>query len=171
MNTARRLLTTATAGLGGMIMLSLAANANAQCRIQTNRTFVQGGAVVAVPVAPVVVAAQTVYARGGHYPPTYAAGVAYPAAYAPVGTYPVAYPQVITPAPVAVYAPPQVVYTRPVIVAPAPVYRTYGGHTRIITYSGHGHGRRHVYKSYRGHRSGRHGGRGVRVNFGLRIGH
>ncbi len=154
MNTARRLLTTATAGLGGMIMLSLAANANAQCAIQNNRTFVQHGAVAAVPVAPVPVVA------------------AAPAAYAPVGTYPTAYPQVITPAPVAVYAPPQVVYASPVIVTPTPVYRTYAGHTRIITYGGHGHhGRRYGHQSYRGHHYSRHGHRGVRVNFGLHIGH
>ena len=163
MNTARRLLTTATAGLGGMIMLSLAANANAQCATRSTTTFVQRGAVVAVPAAPAPVVAAA--------PATYAPVGAYPTAYAPVGAYPVAYPQVIAPAPVAVYAPPHVVYSPPVIVTPVPVYRTYAGHTRIITYGGHGHGRRHARPVYRSHRSGGHGRRGTRINFGLRIGH
>lgn len=151
MNTTRRFLTTATAGLGGMIMLSLAANADAQCLTRTSRTFVQQGAVAAVHVAPVVAVAPTTYA--------------------PVGSYPVAYPQVITPAPVVVYARPQVVYAPPVVVA-TPVYRTYFGHTRIITYGGHGHhGRQYGHHYYRRHHYSRHGRHGFNVNFGLSIGH
>ena len=155
-----------------MIMLSLAADANAQCVVRTNRTIVRHGAVAAVSVAPapVVVAARGPYAAVGAYPVAHAPVGAYPATYAPVGVVAVTYRQVITPAPVAIYAPPQVVYSSPVIVTPATVFRTYAGHTRIITHGGHGHGRRHAKTVYRSHRSSRHGRRGVRVNFGLRIG-